>query len=162
MRGQEGAAVTSRPRGQRKDALAAEVVAAPEVLGRRRDPGAPDGEGGGRPPSPGRAPLGTRGQVGSEWESVFPGLLRHPPQGRGWVRGGGGRGTPSGTPSPSPPPPQPCPRPSGRALPFSAPGTLQPPAAAVRCRGWGPCCGEGASQGVWFVKQNLSWSPWKT
>ena len=82
LSGQEEAAATSRPHRLWKGVLAAEVVAAPEVLSHRRDPGAPDGEGGGRPPFPGRAPLGTRGQVGSDWESVFPGLLRHLPQAR--------------------------------------------------------------------------------
>ena len=54
--------VGSRPHRLRKGALAAEVVAAPEVLSHRHDPGAPDGEGGGRPLFLGRAPLGTRGQ----------------------------------------------------------------------------------------------------
>ena len=72
LSGQEEAAATSLPHRLRKGALAAEVVAAPEVLSHRHDPGALDGEGGGRPSFLGRAPLGNRGQVGSDWESVFP------------------------------------------------------------------------------------------
>jgi hypothetical protein len=39
-----------------------QVLPDPEVLGLSGNPGAPDGEGGGRPPSPGRARLGTRGR----------------------------------------------------------------------------------------------------
>lgn len=71
-------------------------------------------------------------------------------------------GTPYPTqPDPTLPPPLPCPRRAGgRALPFSAPQTLQPPGGR-EMPGLGSLLHEGGSQGVWLVKQNLSWSPWK-
>lgn len=79
----EGAAATLQFRRPGQGAPAAGEVADPEVLGRRRDPGARmRKEAGDRPPPP-RSPS-NRGQVGSEWQSVFPGLslLRRPPQAR--------------------------------------------------------------------------------
>lgn len=139
--------------GGRHQGAAARAAAAPEVLGRRRDPGAPDGERGGRPPCPRRAPRRAGGQVGSERESVPPGRLplrdpRGPRAGRRAAGSGRGGGAPRGRPARAP---------TLRAgVSLAAPRTCQPgggrDAGARPLRLWG-------RPGVRRAGPNRCWAP---